>query len=246
MVITSFILIQAAHGLIDTLEDIAKHAIYLSDLDSRGNSMSTFHTLTILECGCEVIHLLLILIENVIYIGLSNNVFLLILLLHGVYIMMKRFTSLRTWLRTFHDLGNALPQPTEEQIRDPCIICRGPMQPADSRVLPCGHCCHLNCIIQWVRHQAKCPLCGHDLSHLADAPAIPAPVVEIKPSYSSRDEVFDFEFLADLPTDEEKGGEAERPKFPVVVAAVDKDAVQREIEEHEEQLRKLREQLGTE
>lgn len=47
---------------------------------------------------------------------------------------------------------------------DCCIVCRQRMTPALSKRLPCHHCMHLSCLVKWMDHQRKCPLCQASMS----------------------------------------------------------------------------------
>jgi len=63
------------------------------------------------------------------------------------------------------ELPTATPADLEGD--NPCIVCRSPMEAEGSvKVLPCGHCCHVECLERWLGRQSNCPLCREDLSFL--------------------------------------------------------------------------------
>jgi hypothetical protein len=86
----------------------------------------------------------------------------------GISFLIKRILMFRRWLRLCTAIKEELEAPREDQIHDCCIICRLPMSPEDSRILPCGHCYHQSCLLQWIGHRPECPLCPYNLVELLE------------------------------------------------------------------------------
>ncbi|KAK4460726.1 hypothetical protein QBC42DRAFT_253128 [Cladorrhinum samala] len=57
--------------------------------------------------------------------------------------------------------GRSSRSTTSTDQQSECIICMEEMalQAADVRVLPCGHCFHAHCVIQWQETSDTCPIC---------------------------------------------------------------------------------------
>ena len=56
-------------------------------------------------------------------------------------------------------------KPTEEDLeKNPdCVICRDANDKDSSRVMPCGHVLHEECLKSWLLQKDQCPLCNHSL-----------------------------------------------------------------------------------
>ena len=89
----------------------------------------------------------------------------------GLYVMMKalmcehEYRRFRSWQEARKPL-DGLPNASTLDIiqQDCCIICRQAMTASLAKRLPCHHCMHLSCLIKWIEHQRKCPLCQTNLS----------------------------------------------------------------------------------
>lgn len=67
------------------------------------------------------------------------------------------------------NLGELLKSPESYLQHDNiCIICRGVMNLENAKELPCGHCCHHDCLERWFRKQLVCPICQCNLSFLRE------------------------------------------------------------------------------
>ncbi len=56
-------------------------------------------------------------------------------------------------------------KPTEEDLeKNPdCVICRDANDMESSRVMPCGHVLHEECLKSWLLQKDQCPMCNHSL-----------------------------------------------------------------------------------
>ena len=71
-----------------------------------------------------------------------------------------------------NEVAANLPEATNENIKrdNTCIVCRNVMDVKENvKVLPCGHCCHMECLERWLEGHTVCPLCRTDLSFLLSA-----------------------------------------------------------------------------
>lgn len=95
-----------------------------------------------------------------------------------VWDVLNRFWRKRTAEKMLLKLQEATADDLERD--DTCMVCLEVMavEPR-SRVLPCGHVCHIDCLKGWVEERESiCPLCRHDLSEfvLKDPPEEELPV----------------------------------------------------------------------
>lgn len=63
-------------------------------------------------------------------------------------------------------LASLCPPPTQEQLdqfNDVCPVCRDAMVVETSRILPCRHMLHGECLRQWLLQQPSCPVCRAEL-----------------------------------------------------------------------------------
>ena len=72
-----------------------------------------------------------------------------------------------------------LPKPNN----GPCSICLSDYQPKDTiRCIPdCHHCFHANCIDEWLRMSATCPLCRNSPAPSAGSTPLATPLSELVP-----------------------------------------------------------------
>ena len=62
-------------------------------------------------------------------------------------------------------LDNDYSRPTEEDLeRSPdCVVCRDHNDTQTSRVMPCGHVFHEDCLKSWIMQKQNCPICNKPL-----------------------------------------------------------------------------------
>lgn len=79
--------------------------------------------------------------------------------------MRKTIRSLRNATRFNSYSNDHYFKPTDEDLeKNPdCIICRDANDKETSRVIPCGHVLHEECLKSWILQKDKCPLCNHSL-----------------------------------------------------------------------------------
>jgi len=52
-----------------------------------------------------------------------------------------------------------LPADDPRLVEDCCAVCFGEMNAASARLTPCGHAFHGKCLMLWLRHHSRCPMC---------------------------------------------------------------------------------------
>jgi hypothetical protein len=163
---------QAILGFIDTIHGLIKHVIFFIDVESHGNSLATFTLNAVFDFLADTMQLFILGLHAVIQHVVLNN-WLFSFLLTGEYwtLVGTRIADFWKWRKLCSALHEKLPAPTPSEITDSCVICRLAMTPDDSRKLPCGHCCHSNCLVRWASEQATCPLCGLDLGTIIEEPS---------------------------------------------------------------------------
>lgn len=64
-----------------------------------------------------------------------------------------------------NSLDHDYAKPTEEDLeRSPeCVVCRDHNDKETSRVMPCGHVFHEDCLKSWIMQKQNCPICNKSL-----------------------------------------------------------------------------------
>jgi hypothetical protein len=152
-------------GFVDTLHGLVKHVIYFVDVESHGNSLSTFKLNAVFDFLADTTQLIILGVHAIVHHAALNDwIFSFMISVENWIVVAARIARFWRWLKLSSMLHEKLPVPTMSEITDTCVVCRLAMTPDEARKLPCGHCCHVNCIIRWAREQATCPLCGADLT----------------------------------------------------------------------------------
>ena len=151
--------------MVELIIDIIKHVLILYDSITGMNSRN-FASKLLIEIVSKFIQLALSFIVTgpISKMNNSDEIFYLL----KIFELLPKFSKYYQ-TRKLHDvIRSNLREPTEEliQSQEVCVICRNALTMKDSKVLPCNHCCHVDCILQWVDEQPKCPLCGYDLKEL--------------------------------------------------------------------------------
>jgi hypothetical protein len=118
--------------------------------------------------GFEVLQLINLIIFHACFASCGSSLHV-VMLIRDIKTFLDRVKTLLTLRVTSSAVRDALPRPLPEQVGSLCIICRREMCVADSRMLPCRHSLHADCIIQWMRQHSNCPICHHDLRNITTA-----------------------------------------------------------------------------
>ena len=105
--------------------------------------------------------MLLILFWQVGTVSGTFDVTMISLFTQGYFV----FKSFMTFVKAIKMTKSVttLRVPTEQEACDLCILCRSENNTYDSRVLPCGHVMHAECLARWLTNDGTCPICHEDV-----------------------------------------------------------------------------------
>jgi hypothetical protein len=136
---------------------------FVLDRSNFGTSIETERRMRITRRAAEVIVVLPLIAYAATKLLISEtrtfrNLILLFYHMFIAYHMVMNFV----WTFMLEDKVNRrLPNAAPDNLNrdDTCIVCRGAMTSSNAKQLPCGHCCHADCLERWFDKQANCPLC---------------------------------------------------------------------------------------
>jgi hypothetical protein len=151
-------LVQDGLGIICSVQGLVVHVLFLIDAEGHGHSMHIFRTEVIVDLALQVARLVILLSGCFATGGYAIG--------GQLYECINAIRVLVPWIRMWSAVSRNLRPPRGAELADDCIICRAELSGEASRVLPCGHCCHVNCILRWARTRMECPLCQADLTQI--------------------------------------------------------------------------------
>ena len=139
------------------------HAIMIQTIfvvDVGRDSNRAFQVRQVLELFIRVC-MLLILFWQVGTVSGKFDMTMISLFTQGYFV----FKSFMTFVKAIKMTKSvtALRVPTEKEACDLCILCRSENNTYDSRVLPCGHVMHAECLARWLTNDGTCPICHEDV-----------------------------------------------------------------------------------
>jgi ribosomal protein S27E len=156
-------------GFVSTLVDVIYHVLIVSDAANHGNSTQCIRWTRVTEMLGEIV-LLILSILHVLFEYTSGYFHQYIFLgtVGDLKECWEHVKTMRNSLVLSEVVHEQLPPPPPEKLDDDCLICRLPLDSENSRMLPCGHCFHVECILRWANQKTTCPTCGADLNKLAE------------------------------------------------------------------------------
>lgn len=146
-------------------ESILSHLIIMND-ESNGNSINAFSARQKVSYIGSIIGLVIYGITCISALFTKiNKIYFLISIFEPVKVLLTQIDQYKKWKQMCQNLNDHLETPSDEEIRqhDICIICRMNLTKETAKKLPCGHICHLECMIMWFWSRQVCPLCNRDL-----------------------------------------------------------------------------------
>jgi E3 ubiquitin-protein ligase synoviolin len=165
---SSFIFLMALQGIYTLLHitrDICDHAIVVFDHGNGGNSQAAFRVRFVTDRVFVLFHF----VTEVAFLAhqmFSNRLYCLVHLFASAQRIGEQLVTLWKWVKLRKAISERLPRADESQLGEDCmcIVCRGEMTAGNSRMLPCGHCMHDECLERWCGQRSNCPVCQCDLT----------------------------------------------------------------------------------
>lgn len=144
---------------------IARHFLCVRDLKTFGGSGSTQKITRVLKLGSSMVRVIVdLIVVLILYLRNPGEIWLHVLVF--VLQLCAFFANGKDIIACFtipEMIRTAFPKATAQDLEnsDICILCRGEMS-ADgaSLVLPCKHCCHHECLANWLQTHDICPVCS--------------------------------------------------------------------------------------
>lgn len=144
---------------------IVRHVLCVRDLKTFGGSGNTQKVIRVLNLGSSMArHIVDLIVLLILYLRNPAEIWLHVLLF--VVELSALLVNVDKCVACFtipEKIRTAFPKATTQDLEnsDICILCRGEMS-ADgtSLVLPCKHCCHHECLGNWLQNHDICPVCS--------------------------------------------------------------------------------------
>lgn len=160
---------QMAHSTLEMMHGLCNHVVLLVDIESQGNSLHAYRASLFLDF---LVTAALSAINVWGYMGMGRvsssgmNLYVVFMGVVAIWRVYQKAAIIWNWIRMNHKVRRVLKPPTEEEAREMCIVCRSENSVSSSRVLPCGHCMHVDCLIRWLGTSKHCPMCQ---AHIVEA-----------------------------------------------------------------------------
>ena len=162
----------SADSTMNTLLQLMKHVIFLTDLKTLGASERSIRYNFLVQLIIEVIQIFIYILMSLygMAVGLQSYFYNSLKIAFLINSFEFHIFNYKNWNKLMPALNSKLPNATQEDLSNEniCVICRLEMTPGEAKKLPCGHCYHLSCLQQWITQKMKCPLCQYNLNGLIE------------------------------------------------------------------------------
>ena len=163
--ITSIFSLFFSMAILENVECLFNHFIYIGDNEMMGNGKSTYFLRIRLEIVFKSLNVLLLVSEmfspKIVHAVLFATIFI-VQDAKTLFEKHKKLSMLKYYTRY---LNETLPSVTKEELPkdEVCLICREELTPANVKKLSCGHFFHVECLEKWIIDHSTCPFCKAEI-----------------------------------------------------------------------------------
>lgn len=165
--ITSIFSLFFTMAIIENIECIFNHFIYIKDNNVMGNGKSSYLTRIRSEIVFKSLDVILFIIEMFSPNIKNRGLFFTVFIFPDAKELIQKCTKLSMFKYYMMYLNCLLPGITQEDLdkEEVCLICREELTIENGKKLRCGHCYHVECLEKWIIDHETCPMCN---THIID------------------------------------------------------------------------------